>query len=100
MGIFESRVLIDVEFNCKVEGKSRGVYSNSDDQINGNHISKLLDLDFNSQFNILQVQNSKNSHFFLFDKESKALNVYNIEETQDNDSQFLTIESLSHRLMI
>ena len=53
MGIFESRVLLDVEFFCKVEGKSRGLYSNSDDQINGNNISKLLNLDFENQFRML-----------------------------------------------
>lgn len=84
LGLFETRMFINLQDGEKLDEESRDIYSNNDE----NQITKLMSLCKESSKNycLIPVQNSKSNHLFMFDKEFQSLNIYNIEQL-DCDTQ-------------
>jgi len=100
LGIYESRILFqfvdqDKHYNISAESKEKlcpDIYMTNEN----NHIVHLVNMDSKAEnIRLVEVENSRINHLFLYNNEKKCLNIYNIEvEGADSNMTAFTLEKL------
>ena len=94
LGILEKRLFLQIVQDRDREEYSPDIFTNDED----NQIHHLINIEegIAHNYTLVPVQNAKKNHVFMFNKETKTLNIYSIEsEIMDQEQMVIGLQMLN-----